>query len=83
MQFNSNKLANGTEKIPRHGQHILKVLNNIWSIIEVALQNIGASLNYLINGAETNDYPYGKKWNWISTSHCIQQSIPDGLGAEV
>lgn len=49
-------------------------------ITEIALQNSEASLDYLINGAETRNYPYGKEWNWISTSHYIEQSIPDGLG---
>lgn len=42
-------------------QHILKVLYNTWYITDVALQNSGSSLDCLINGAERNDYPYGKK----------------------
>lgn len=42
------------------GQHILKVLYNTWYITDVALQNSGSSLDHLINGAERNDYPYGK-----------------------
>ena len=69
----------GQNRDPRHrATLILKVLPNSWYITEIALQNSEANLDYLINGAETNAYPYGKKWNWIFTSHYTQQSIPDG-----
>lgn len=56
LQFDSKKLTRGTEYRSKTWT------NTYWKcyIAEVALQNSGASLDYLINGAETNDHLHGK-----------------------